>query len=224
MASVPSLHPWLDPSRVQGAQLHPDPPDELPPSVRAFGFVPTLDRLRAGDLLLVSPLKSNLVAGAIQTVQLLAGFVETHARWHHAAVYVGNDLICEAQVTGVVTESLYKYCTGDCLLRFRRDNGMQALDSCRLALEVALKLKYRYSWASILQLLWQAHAGWGSRAAPRRLSARATICSQLYADAYGVVTKSTLDSSATVGVTPAHLAANRTLADIPMDWLSVPKS
>lgn len=182
-----------------------------------------MELLRAGDLLLVSAVKKPWVSQAIVTVQLKAGFTEQNAQWHHAAVYMGNDLVCEAQLGGAKSVSIHKYLAGTHRLRFRRAVGLSDLDSCKLALEASLKLKYRYNFASILQLYFQANNGWrNSKASPRKLSDRATICSQLFADAYGVVSKNTLDPTAVLGMSPAHLAVNKTLQDIPMQWLAIP--
>ena len=184
--------------------------------------MPSLDRLRPGDLVLVSALKKPLVSRTIENIQRKAGFDAWHAQWHHAAVYVGNHLVCEAQLWGVRTASIFKYAAGTHRLRFRRDPHLDELGSCKLALEAALKLKYGYSWRSIVQLMAQARFGWrGGSGRPRQLSDRATICSQLYADAYGIVTASTLDTRAEAGVSPAHLSVNKTLIDIPMEWLAL---
>lgn len=216
---------WLDPAQTAEAGTHPDPPSELPPRVRKFGFIPSLELLRAGDLLLVSAVDKPWVSRAIVTVQKQAGFDDETARWHHSAVYLGNGLVCEALLTGAKALPIHKYVAGTHCLKFRRAGYLSDLDSCKLALEAALKLKYRYNFASILQLYFQAKNGWKTgNSAPRKLSSRATICSQLFADAYGVVSKNTLDSTAVLGVSPAHLAVNRTLSDIPMRWLSIPKS
>ena len=223
MATAAHNHSCLDPRETAQATPHPDPPSEqLPLAVRSFGHIPSLDLLRPGDVVLVSALKKPLVSRTIESVQRKAGFDAWHAQWHHAAVYVGNNLVCEAQLWGVRTASVFKYAAGTHRLRFRRDPALDDLVSCKLALEAALKLKYGYNWRSIFQLLAQAKFGWnGGSGKPRQLSNRATICSQLYADAYGVVTTSTLDSRAEAGVSPAHLSVNKTLVDIPMKWLSL---
>lgn len=212
---------FLDPHNTGQAVAHPDPQGLLlPPRVRAFRFVPSVGNLRSGDLLLVSKLGQPLVSEAIRRVQLRAGFEKWHAQWHHAAVYVGDDQICEAQLSGVRVGSIYDYSDGTYRLRFRRDPKLSDLLSCRLALDAALKLNYRYSFLSVLQLLWQASNGWrGDR--PRVLSRRATICSQLYADAHGSVSETTLDAEARLGMTPAHLSRNKTLEDIPMQWMAL---
>jgi hypothetical protein len=226
LATAANSPAWLDPRDTSESTPHPDPPSEqLPLAVRAFGFIPSLDALRPGDVLLVSAIHKAVVSSAIERVQRKAGFDAWHAQWHHAAVYVGNNLVCEAQLWGVRTASIFKYTAGTHLLRFRRDSKLDDLVSCKLALEAALKLKYGYNWGSILQLLLQANTGWsGGSGRPRQLSDRATICSQLYADAYGVVTASTLDSKAEAGISPAHLSLNKTLVDLPMKWLSLSAS
>ncbi|WP_041930444.1 hypothetical protein [Methylibium petroleiphilum] len=176
--------------------------------------------MRAGDLILVSHVGEPLVSESIRRVQRRAGFDDWHAQWHHAAVYVGYQQVCEAQLTGVRVDSIFKYTAGKYRLRFRRNPKLSELHGCKIALDAALKLNYRYSFLSVLQLLWQARGGWrGDR--PRVLSARATICSQLYADAYGVVANETLDPAANLGITPAHLSVSKLLEDIPMQWMAL---
>jgi hypothetical protein len=213
----------LDPDKTRGAKRHPDPPSEqLPLSARNFGFIPELELLRPGDLLLVSEIHKSLISRVITGVQTKAGFDAWHAQWHHAAVYVGNNLVCEAQLGGVRTSSIFRYVGGTHRVRFRRDPHLDELASCQIALEAALRLKYGYNWRSVVQLLTQAEIGWsGGSGKPRQLNSRATICSQLYADAYGVVTGSTLDTRAEAGISPAHLSNNKVLTDFPVKWLSL---
>ena len=224
MANPPVGAVWLDPAKTSLAVPHPDPPGEqLPPEVRDFGFIPDLDALRPGDVLLVSDTREPFISRQITAVQRKAGFDDWHSQWHHAAVYVGNNLICEAQRKGVQAVPIFRYLTGKHRLRVRRDPNIDELVGYKLALAAALKLKYRYSLASVVQLYFQAKSwGWnGSSGAPRVVSDRATICSQLFADAYGVATEKTLDIKASPAVSPAHLSTNKTLADVHINWLSL---
>lgn len=173
--------------------------------------------------MLVSQVRPPFISRAIQAVQSKAGFDRKDSEWHHAAVWVGNDLLCEAQGGGVRTRSIYDYCAGTHRLRFRRSPLLSDLESALLALEAALKIRYGYNRRAIVQLLLQANTGWGRVTGdkPRPLSPRATICSQLYADAYGLITRRTLDNQAVLGVTPAHLSANKSLEDIDMQWYAI---
>lgn len=213
----------LDPSKTFHAVQHPDPPGVLQPRARKFGFVPSLDKLRPGDLLLVSQIKAPFVSRTIRAVQAKAGFDDLDGEWHHAAVWVGNDLLCEAQGSGVRTRAIYDYCAGTHKLRFRRPPDLSDLDSALLALEAALKIRYGYNRRAIFELWLQANTGWGrvNGDRPKPLSPRATICSQLYADAYGLITRRTLDAQAVLGVTPAHLSASKLLVDIEMQWYAI---
>ena len=123
----------------------------------------------------------------------------------------------------MVAVPIFTYLTGHHLLRVRRDPLVDPLTGYKLALAAALKLNYRYSVYSIIKLYLQARKwGWsGTAGTPRAFSERATICSQLYADAYGVATESTLDIKANPAVSPAHISANKTLRDVPLTWLSL---
>lgn len=224
MVCAPNGAIWLDPENTATANPHSDPPGEqLPEAVRKFGFIPDLEVLRPGDVMLVSDLKRPFVSRQIISVQKAAGFDEWHSQWHHAAVYVGNNMICEAQRKGVIAVPIFCYLTGRHLLRFRRDPAVSELMGYKIALEAALKLNYSYSTLAIVKLYFQAKRfGWnGSAGAPRPPSERATICSQLYADAYGLATEKTLDIKANPAVSPAHLSLNKVLEDIPIKWLSL---
>jgi hypothetical protein len=216
---------WLDPRKAPGSPQHPDPPNELPPDVRAFGYIPSLENLLPGDVLLVCAVKPGWVSKAIQRVQEKAGHTASDSRWHHAAVYLGDATLCEAVGGGVRISSVYDYSDGNHLLCFRRDPKLTEIERYRVALNAALKLKYGYSRRSIVRLYWKSFRGWNKRdSAPRILGERTTICSQLYADALGVVTKRTFDSNATTGVAPVHLFEAKQLDTVPMTWFSVPKS
>jgi hypothetical protein len=213
---------WLDPAEAVGADLHSDPPSELPPSVRQFGFVPSVADLRHGDVVLVCSVQPPAISSYIQRLQRRAGFEEQHAQWHHAAVYIGDERICEAQTSGMRVESIYRYSAGAHRIRIRRDQQLSEAEGIKIALEAATRLNYKYGWKTISGLWFQSKKGWKNNAAaePKRF-AQASICSELFADAHGVVTRRTLVPTATMGVSPAHLSACKDLVDVAVKWLAL---
>ena len=76
-------------------------PLQLPRKVREFGYIPDCSNWRAGDLLLVSAVKKSFWQRSIVRVQESLGFDESHAEWHHAAVYIGKRRLLEARATGI---------------------------------------------------------------------------------------------------------------------------
>jgi hypothetical protein len=62
---------------------------------------------RPGDLILVSALTPNRVQLAIERVQCRGGYHPHHARWQHAAVYIGDYYICESTHVGGLNPQPY---------------------------------------------------------------------------------------------------------------------
>ena len=80
----------------------------LSQDVRKFGFYLDLKALLPGDLILVSNIKPKWTHKIINSVQESLGFNEEDARWHHAAVYLGNGDICEADTDGMGASQIRK--------------------------------------------------------------------------------------------------------------------
>ena len=79
----------LDPTDTSSAKPLNSAPEPLPQSVRKFGFIPDFQLWEPGDLLLFSAVEMNGVQRAIVKAQERIGYADEHARWHHAAVYIG---------------------------------------------------------------------------------------------------------------------------------------
>jgi len=197
--------------------------DDVLPHVRKFGCIPDYEQLRAGDLVLVASLKGDIVGRTIQKVQTWLGFAVGDARWEHAAVYIGKGKICEAGRSGVRTIRMHDEYVGDHLLRFRRGRGIQLHEGYEVAIQALLFLRYSYHFGSVLNLLYQGLFGRSRLASrPRTLSDRATICSRLFADAFGSETRRTIDSDTSKAVTPAALSFHSDfLEDIPVEWVGL---
>lgn len=196
------------------------PRHTLPPRVREFGYVPDLNQLRPGDLVLFSAVKPRRRSRAIVRSQRDAGHHEADARWHHAAVYVGDSEICEAVVwRGVHLASLYDSVETH-LLRFRRDPRLTDHDSWRVAVNALRFLRRRYGLAALFRIWQQTRLGFW-RPDIRHKKLRARICSELYADAYTLTTGRMLMRGTLNILTPAELSVTAALADIQVDWLQI---
>lgn len=210
----------LDPADVQcHGQWHPHGP--LPRSVRTFGRFPSVDRWRPGDLLLFSAANPTVISRRVIEAQLRGGYAEEDARWHHAAVYVGDARICEALARGVTADFVYKY-VGTHRIRVRRDPLLTPEEGYDVAVRALVRSHWTYSFATLLRLL--RHSWRGFHAEPPVLpfaSSRAVICSVLYADAYSAVTKRVLGNAAGAVPVPAFLSGTPSLEDVESHWLSI---
>lgn len=161
------------------------------------------------------------VQRSIKKFQKLNGYHEDHARWHHAAVYIGNYLICEATRTGVKHAEVFDY-VGNSLIRVRRDTALSSEQSSQIAINALLRLRSSYSFSAVLKLWWQCKRGsCNKRYIPRVPSPLAVICSQLYGDAHMAVSGKALDKDANQPITPASLSETTLLQDIKTSWLNI---
>jgi hypothetical protein len=198
------------------------PSGPIPADVRAFGYFPNIDDWLPGDLLLVSASKPGWVSRQIISAQSRGGYSPDDARWHHAAMYIGDAHICEAVGRGVHAAPMFEYIGGH-LLRVRRDSQLSAEARFRLAIKALTRMRNSYSRGSVFKLFFQSFKGfWGDSDQPfAPLGIRAVICSQLYADAYAMATSKLITSTPTVQVTPAALSETALLVDVPVRWHSI---
>jgi hypothetical protein len=212
----------LDPA-VQSTIGFWTPPGPVPKQLRSFGRVPNIDQWLPGDLILVSAARPAFSSRGIIQAQEEGGFAPEHARWHHAAVYVGDLRICEATVLrGVVTEFLYRY-IGSHLLRVRRPPGLKPDQHWQIAVNALFRLGQNYSAGTILKMFWRSRRGFwnpSGRLSPP-ISTQATICSQLYADAYSLTTRQALGNTAGETPSPAFLSSTPQLQDVALGWYSI---
>jgi hypothetical protein len=169
---------FLDPSdKTTVGERRPD--RGVPESIRdAFGRYPNIDQWRPGDLLLFHiPEKTPLASKLIVKAQL-ANYALEHARWHHAAMYVGEGSLCEAHLIGGVQHNLINDYIGRHHIRVRRDMTLSDDDRHRLAIRAMARLKESYGWHEIPKLAFFAIRSFcalrNSRSAQEGLFAR--IC------------------------------------------------
>lgn len=139
-------------------------------------------------------------------------------------MYIGDYMVCEATRRGVKAASIFTWFQEigqrPLLIRLRRANLAPAV-SARLVIQALIRLDYRYSLLSNAALwLHSLSSGYTGAGPPRAIPVRATICSQLYADAFGIVTGRTLNTATDRYATPADLSCTTVLQDVGgLRWL-----
>ena len=209
----------LDPADVASAR----PPDRsqphtLPSTVREFGYVPDFDEWLPGDLLLFSTLRPSLTQRQIVSTQLKLNYAEDDARWHHAAVYIGDRYLCEARRGGVRYHPVVETIGPNTLLRVRRDASLDESQRFRLAIRALMRLSQPYSYGSAVRALVRPLNPWRFVLALRPRE-RALICSQLFHEAYMEATGGILVERADIAVVPAELSATAHLRDVKAHWI-----
>ena len=220
----------LDARNIEAREVHPDlfcSAHPVPPEIRKVGHVLDLDSLQPGDLILSSPhSKSNPLTRGISYVQGEGGYLPQDARWTHAAVYLGEwFLTCEATRAGVGVGNLLD-CMLHSALRVRRgwhnDQYLDRENGWRTALFSATRLEDPYDLGHAGQLGKLAKAGGFARyqRKPPKDSGKpeATICSELFQDAYCRATGVLVQNCLSREVTPAFLSATAMLKDVPCCW------
>jgi hypothetical protein len=158
---------------------------------------------------------------AIVSTQRRGGYSAEHARWHHAAVYLGDYLVCEATLRGVRYAPIYAY-VGNHFIRVRRDESLSDRDSWRVALYAMTRLKDSYSYLTIASLAFKAQKGyWRPMPESPLPGGRAVICSKLYSDAFILATKRVLYNVTAGEVTPASLSSSPIMTDVQTEWLAI---
>lgn len=208
---------YLDP-RAEGASGSWHPPGPIPQRIRHFGRFPDTAPWKPGDLLLFCAVRPGLASRAIVRTQSNGGFADKDARWHHAAVYVGHNHLCEAVLSGVRYGPIYPY-VGTHLIRVRRDETLSDRLRYELAIRSLARLKQDYSVRRLPLLAFYGVAGfWKRTTLPP--DTPTVICSQVFADAYMLTTRRLVARTATSPIVPADLSMTEVLSDVATSWLS----
>ena len=219
----------LDPDLTAGAtKPNPNnpsqrPPQQLPPSVREFGFIPDCSLWRPGDLLLFSAVRRDRWQHRIVAAQAKLNYAAVHAQWHHVAVYIGERYICEARPGGTRYHPVDDLVVGH-RIRVRRGTKVSTDDGYRVAIHAMMRLRMPYDYRSVVWSLIQTFPGRWDLAQPfgDTYPRQAVNCAKLFHDAYWEVTKRILVQRADSGVVPAELSGCSGLSDVQSQWLRLP--
>lgn len=232
-APPPPVQKFLDPRDRTGATKRDTGlPPELHSKIDKLTHVPDTSNWQPGDLLLFSPIKSN---GVIRFLQKRKVNHDDHARWTHAAIYVGHCHICEVQPrTPVLYRSLLSYVGGaNHLIRVRRyvdcSAGRRPLsldDGYRLSVKAlsAMAWPYRYwQWGAALQPKDKPASAEKKRFAERYLQAEQMFhCAELYCGAFADAMHKRIDGEHPAHMLPARLSASHSFDDVDVKgWITL---
>ena len=194
---------------------------QIPPGVRAFGYILEIGQLRPGDLLLFSTIKPTHIAKAISAAQRNSGFSDEDARWTHAAVHIADGRMVEAVPVGGVQLGFLFDRILTSLVCVRRRAGLTKLQRAEICINALSRLGQGYS----LSYIWRIRELLSSRIRwdPIHNDDAPNICSMLYSDAFIAATKDLVVADKWSGISPAHLSATERLADVKVDWLRLPQ-
>lgn len=207
----------LDPADTE-IQGHFTPLGPLPTRLREFGRFPNSDEWRVGDIILFSDCRPGLVARSIREVQTATGYALEDARWQHAAIYVGQQNLCEAVWPRIRFHPIFDR-IGSQMIRVRRFREDISPDQrYELAINAMSHIGMFYGWAELPRLLLRRGQGW-LRPGSLRTRPVSLICSVLCANAYMTTLSRVITShSAQVATTPADLSLTDQLVDVPVCW------
>ncbi len=224
----------LDPTNIDAAKVLDtyriaDLP-RITPQQEQFGFMPNVEALRVGDLLLAKRLQPDTGTRLIRRAQDAHGTLGS--QWSHAAIYAGEWRIFEANPkTNISTGRLDSWIPQTTILVRRPALFSQMpetegkLAGARLALEAAmLQTNGRYGMAAAFGVGVRLVTNYvpGLSSAPPELQNASIICSGLYAKCYAITTRSSLMSAEQIRtdepVTPQLLSRVTSLETIEIGW------
>jgi hypothetical protein len=212
----------LDPRHAKSNGTSWRPVEQLPSKLREFALFPNIEDWLPGDLVLTAQVKPDWVHAQITEAQLRSGFAAEDARWQHAAVYMGDGFLSEAGTSRVRYASIANY-IGAHLIRVRRDPNLSRDERWRLAIQAVVRLGEPYGFGKVFSIYRNSFSkSWGlALGAQFYKKRRSVICSQLYADAFSVVTGRLLWPHVNTPITPATLSLTQVLTDVPLHWKDI---
>ena len=182
---------------------------------------PASDLLRPGDILLFAPLQPTFIEKIIQQQQLRWDALPEHARFTHAAIYVGLDhLICESVPQGGVRYSTLDARLDHSCCVVRRWPGLTPEQGQRIAYRAVSHLGEPYGWGTILAQFLKLGSLLSEEAAEQMICSR--LCDRAITRAlidHGFpVQQVSLHSKPGTFVTPAVLSLSPKLADVEVEW------
>lgn len=228
------LHPSEAEETADGALVVAKHAATLPQSVLDFGYIPDLASMKPGYVILVQPKDSppaptsqpiafakesarGSAAWHIQDVQ--RRFQNgAHAKWVHAGLYLGRDLLVEAVTPHVSVDAFSRYAPTH-RIKVRYFPGLSQKLAHDVCVEAMRRIGERYDVEAIFGL---AQAYFGKGTPEPKLIKDTFICSELVQKAflYGAG-KVVVNVGNERTSTPADLAASPFLKDADIRWRKI---
>lgn len=196
------------------------PPGALDQRIQDFGRFPNFRVLLPGDLMLSSPIQPARFSKHVLRWQERQ-YAPKHSRWTHAAIYIGDEWICEA-VNPVVRAVRIDPYVGGHLLRFRRDPLLTPDDRFRLVRAGLMRCGERYSIGDVSIQFSPKLPSWEFRISP--VGPHSLICATLYRDAHDAACPRRLQvpvGERSFTICPAFLSLTTHLRDVEVRWLKI---
>jgi hypothetical protein len=184
--------------------------------------VPDAQALLPGDVLLVTG--RGLVPRWIRKAQEHGGFHPDHARWTHAALYIGRGRLVEATPPGGVRVGLLAGMTFGRELLVRRRLAappLQMEQRYDIAIHALTSLRRGYSLGAVPRLAWQAWRRKLWEQDKRPDVGGVTLCSTVVRNAYTTAIYTDLLPGMISVTWPADLSLTSELGDVAIGWAKV---
>lgn len=211
-----TTRPVLDPYAIGSCIAGSPPPGELHPNIKAFGHIPTIAQLEAGDIVLT--LEPGSKGGDWIRRYQASRFGDFDAQWSHVAVHIRNGILVEALPRkGVVRSHIGDYVGRHRLLVRRIRRIGSAGDS--LAISACLMIGRQYDANMFFHFFQYATSAEYRR---NTLFRRYMICTEVVDRAFQETFRRNIaDCPVDQPLTPAHLSASTEFDDVPMAWVTI---
>lgn len=201
-----------------------DAPGRLPQYLIQKRLLPNPDDLMIGDVVLISPRSPTYSQKRIIAKHRNAHSLD-HACWTHAAIYIGNGLVCEAVLKGVREYPIFEYFK-DYKVRVRRATFASEHERFLVAIRAMRRLGSKYSFGSIYTIATtpkRRFSSPGGQNYSHRGGMRSMICSMLCFDSYFEVTNENPINDAVYLPTPADFSMSGKFTDVAVGLLRLPE-
>lgn len=217
---------FIDTEDVAGIENLPErnAPGRLPSYLIKKRLLPNPNDLKIGDIVLVSPRFPTWSQRRIINKHLKA-YAADHACWTHAAIYIGNGLLCEAVLSGVREHSVYEYFEAY-KVRVRRAEFASEHERFAVAIRAMRRLGSKYSIGSIYTIATSSKKKFskpGGQSYSQRGGMTSMICSMLCFDSYFEVTNESPLNDAVDLATPADFSQSGKFSDVQVGLLRLPE-
>lgn len=206
---------------------------------REFGLLPDMRSWLDGDVILFSPRPVHLAretrskSETVRTTQERLGYSPAHSLWTHAAVYIGNGEIVEANWSrdsrrNPVRRAEVSRYVPDAYVRRRTADELSGLQRAAIVLAALVRCGEDYAINAALEIYAKALAHKYFRPVPRFLRRRVAsglVCADIVSSSYDQAMRGpTFSAEDDAIIVPATLSATSILRDAEIEWCSLPRA